>query len=264
MSVVDGYGGILLFSDALKQNPNANLVVYNRVSYQVQAGPRPEQAKLKQKTTAVVEAIHAAAPGRSLDIFQGVEQGKLFVPRPTLQQAVEFASSQSESIIVAWDQARFLRSRSFHQQRSPMAWPTLEEFARLREMTKSIPLATVIDPAMNVSERHGHATRLTEKAGRPPKIDPALADEIFRRLGHLFLTPSGRWRWERPLAKVANEFGVSPQAILRIADTPGPTGVTRRAAALLLAAHRGLIELRGEEVIPLHNHPPWSLADFDR
>lgn len=238
-------GGVLPLAAELERVPDARIVVYHRVSSYGQAGRG--KCKLEQNTSAVVGAVQTAAPGRHRTTVQGVEEGRLTCPRKALARAVRHASCLPKGMIVAADVSRFIRAGNYDRRTNSEAIPTPEEFARLREFTRGIPLATLADPSMTESQRHSLATRRAGTAGRPSSISPELAAAIFGELGWLALLPRG-WRWKRSLAEVAREFGVSVQAIGRAADTTCPTGETWRWEAIRRAAELGLHQLRGDEI----------------
>jgi hypothetical protein len=128
-------GGVLLFADALKQYPDARLVVYNRVSTYSQAGKG--KVRLEEKTSAIYRVIWELAPNFPLRAsVRGIEEGKLSKPRPALHRAMKAARDyRGPAILVTSDLSRLIRSEDYHRQTNPDAWPTLEEFALLREMT---------------------------------------------------------------------------------------------------------------------------------
>jgi hypothetical protein len=163
------YNGIVCLPELIKRSINRSvsnwhLVLYNRVSSYGQAGKG--KPKLQEKTAAVVAKIHKLAPGRLLETFDGVEEGKLSKRRTHLRRAVEYAKER-RAILVAGDVSRFIRSEQFCHVNNVEARPTLEEFARFRAMTGSLILATVAHPMMTESQRRSLATKATDKCGRP-------------------------------------------------------------------------------------------------
>lgn len=170
-------GGILHLPDALKMYPDVGIVLLPRVSGPSQAS----NGKLDQKTFALYDECKKMAPeARVLFISRGVEEGKLSVPRPGLERAVQeiVTSRRGAKIILASDMSRFIRSESYCRQKNWDVWPTPEEFNRLREMTCGAVLATLLDPQATESERHSYLTKRTGQCGRPRTLDRRIETEI--------------------------------------------------------------------------------------
>src|SRR5262245_25366664 len=135
-------------------------------------------------------------------------------------------------MVVAPDLSRLIRAEAFCHRTNLEAWPTPDEFARLRELTGGVQLATLADPTISERERRSLATKRTGKAGRPKSIDEELAQAIFADLGCFYLDHSGRWRWDQPLAVVAEAYGVTAGAIVRASKRVSPSGKTWREEAI--------------------------------
>ncbi|MBY0458486.1 MAG: hypothetical protein K2V38_14195, partial [Gemmataceae bacterium] len=122
-------GDVEALADALARQPQAGLVVYHRCSTHSQAGTG--LTRLHAKTAAVVEQVQGSAPGRVVEVVQGVEEGRLSARRRHLDRAVERVLRERQpTLLVAIDLSRFLRSEDYHRQANPEAWPTAEEFER--------------------------------------------------------------------------------------------------------------------------------------
>jgi hypothetical protein len=238
-------GGILHLPEALARHPAAAIVLYNRVSSWGQAGRA--KALLDEKTYAVERAVQGLTHRRIRAFIREVEEGKLSLPRRGLLRACE-AARKFGAMVVASDLSRFLRSESFDHRTNREAWPTPEEFQKLRELTGGVPLATVERPDLTERERHSKATKRTGKAGRPRSIDDEMAAQIFRVLGYLHCADRG-WRWAERLADVARRFRVSPSAIERASRRRSPDGRTWRQAAIERAAELGLHALGENGII---------------
>jgi hypothetical protein len=218
-SCVRDAGGFLQLLDALQGNPDAILLVLNRVSFWDQAGRG--KVNLQEKTDAVVAEVRKLAPDNLLLLVgQGVEEGKLSKPRPTLVELADFtwqvnAVSKGGAILVASDLSRFLRSEAFDHITNREAWPTPEEFAKFHKMTFGVVCATLADPLMTEAGRHSLATKRTKKCGRPREpLNPLIALQILEALGTPF-TWNRRIEWETPIAVVAKRFGVSTAKVWR-------------------------------------------------
>lgn len=233
-------GGILYFPEALRLYPEARIVIYNRVSSRNQAGRKCE--KLEAKTDSIVREVRRLAPLRLRRIVRAVEEGKLSTPRPLLVETCKSAWELG-AMVVAPDLSRFLRSEAYSRRTNRNAWPTEEEFCRMRELTGGVPLATVERPDLQEDERHSRATRRSGKAGRPRSIEGELAERIFTYLGCHWFTFGGVWRWERPLREAAKAFGVSVPSILRASVRPSPDGRTWHDKATAKAEERGLLKI---------------------
>jgi hypothetical protein len=239
-------GGIVHLPQALKQYPN-ELSLYHRVSSRNanQAGRRRE--KLKEKTQAVLRQLHALTDRDVRGIFQGVEEGKMSKPRPTLKAAAAWAVKH-DLILVAVDLSRFIRAEEFDGSDGTKleVWPSRQAFARLRACTGCL-LATIEDPLMTESERRSKATKLTGNAGRPRTLTDAQVEEMFDALQYLCLDGSGRWRWGPcSIREVANHFGVGVATVVRAAHRLAPNGKTYEQNALEKAQAMGLLRI-GED-----------------
>lgn len=245
-----GEGGtedILHLPEALGRYPDHGIYVYNRVSSYDQAGKG--KLKLEEKTRAVVEKVRELAPGKLRAIISGIEEGKLSKPRRKLLDAAERAAKgwRGPMMLVASDLSRFIRSEDYDRRINIDARPTPDEFARLRAMTRGLVLATLAHPSMTESERHSLATKRNDKCGRPRTITPELWEAIFRELGCAFPPwrgrGSSRGTFERPMAEVAEKFGVSPGTISKQLRKMSPAGVTWLMLAYRKSAERGLVEI---------------------
>jgi len=253
------FGAVLHLPDALKLFPEAGHAIYNRVSTDSQAGK--SRVKLQAKTDAVHEAYRHVVPPPPFRlfsppteapvIFQGVEEGKLSKRRKTLSEAVRYCLNQdTQMILVASDLSRLIRSELYHRQKNPHVRPTQDEFQQLRERTRGVILATVLDPLASESERHSYLTKRTGKAGRPPKINCQLAMEILRLYGPGHRSQpgrKGRWYEDVSLSDIAKHFTnkgipLSKSAIRRLLDsfTPDPDhpGVRWKDCAYPYMAYR--------------------------
>jgi hypothetical protein len=215
---------IIPFREAIERFPERGLLIYNRVS----TAPQACRDRLKAKTRKVLAAVVAAAPGgvsRVRCLWYGVESGKMSAPRPILEGAV-YLCLENRWLLVAGDTSRLVRAEGFDPKlpKEQQTRPTAADYAELWRRTLGLPLATVADPAAT----HG-------EVGRPPSIDPETAAAIFTDL----LWYDGL-RWGRPVADVAESYGVSKQAVLRLADRPSPTGRTWREEAFAKAERLGL------------------------
>lgn len=211
-------GSILSLADALEEYPDRGLAIYNRVSSWGQAGVG--KVNLKDKDRGVLEAVRGiAAPGRLKRVpISGVEEGKLSVPRPKLLEAAEYAAGRN-LILVAGDLSRFIRPEQFNHVKNPNAWPTDEEFERLRAMTGGVILATVESPLLTARERQSKATKRTKKHGRPPELSYQRALAILYGLG---FRDEDSGRWETPIAFVAKRHKVTESKIKRLLDMVVP------------------------------------------
>lgn len=231
---------IIPLSEAAERYPGARVVVYGRVSSWGQAGPG--KAKIGNQTSAVYREVKkTAADFRVRYLPRGVEEGKLSNPRPSLRDAVDYAT-KCGAIIVAADLSRFIRSESYHRTKNPDAVPTKREMELLRKFTLCVPLATVLDPSASESERHSAATRRPGTCGRPRSITPEMARRIFEDLGALLPAPRG-WRWAGPLEEIAADFGVSVEAIRRESERPSPSGLTWRELGFKKSEEAGFIKI---------------------
>jgi hypothetical protein len=166
-------GGILHLPAALERHRDAGIVLYNRVSSYGQAGRG--KVNLDAKTDPLVCEIKRER--RVVAVIRAIEEGKLSTPRPKLVEAAAEAK-RSAAILVAPDLSRFIRAASYSRTRNRNAWPTAAEFDRLHELTLNVPLATVLEPFLQEDARHSAATKRSGKAGRPCRIDDALALEV--------------------------------------------------------------------------------------
>lgn len=256
---MDNLTSIIPFGGALGRFPGAGIVLYSRVSSYGQAGIG--KARLEAKTAPVVAEVLRLAPGRLRRIVRAVEEGKLSRPRPDrprprLIDAASYARDRG-CIVVAADLSRLIRAEAYDRRKNAEAWPRPEEFDRLRELTFGVPLATLLDPESTERERLSRATRRTGTAGRPRAIDDELAARIFDALGPLCAGRRTPLAWERPLADVAAEFGVSVSAIVRASERPSPSGLTWREEGLKKAERLGLIEIDDDgSIVCLTDYAP--------
>jgi hypothetical protein len=232
--ILDDEPAVVPFVTAMLTHPEAGIIVYNRVSSWSQAGKG--KVKLKAKTQAVVEEvgllIEAVIRLRTSEgemsscrlqfTAEGVEEGKLSAKRPTLLRAAEYAERHGGSgpmILVASDLSRLIRSEAYDRRMNPEAQPTPEEFARVREMTGGMVLATLEDSPLTETELHRKAMKGASRCGRPSEVDPALAERIFEELG------SWRpfcWRFEESIASVARRCGVTKSKVQRLIESAVP------------------------------------------
>jgi hypothetical protein len=217
-------GGILHLPEAIERFPNAPISLYSRVSSYAQAGQG--KVRLQEKTDAVASAVRSIAPEKLRRIVQGIEEGKMVYPHRKLLVKASKDAKRLGAILVAADLSRFIRAKAYSRTRNRNAWPTPEEFARLRAMTLGVPLATVESPFLTEDERHSLATRRTGKAGRPYAVDDVLAAKIFSEVEMIFISDFGRVRWCPSLRELAGVFRVSPATILRLLYRPSPMGPT--------------------------------------
>jgi hypothetical protein len=250
------FGGVLHLPDALRLYPHLGVVLYNRTSSHSQAGGA-ERTKLQAKTDAALAAVlrycrearqdNPDRVPRPVHIVQGVEVGKLSKPRNHLDAAAWHAHFH-KSLLVAADLSRFIRAEAYDRRTNRTALPTPEEFQRLRDLTRGVPLATVERPDLTEDERHSKATRRTGRAGRPRRLDDDLLADIFDCLGCLF-TPGKQpevERWQTPVRdviQVFKAFGLTASAICRASRRLSPCGKTWRELAIAKAVALGLYEL---------------------
>jgi hypothetical protein len=145
-------------------------VLYTRSS--TWAGAGPGKVKLEMKALAAsdeIEKLTGAVLGMS-EIFFSVEEGNVFARRTELERAVEYAVRHGR-MLVAPELTRLVRPARFYtlDRRDPLRMtlrPTQAEFDRLRELTRSVPLATLVDPAGTGAEQHSAAVKRRGIAGR--------------------------------------------------------------------------------------------------
>jgi hypothetical protein len=211
-------GGIWHLPDALERYPDADLLVYHRVSSYNQAGKG--KVKLEAMTDALFTEVCKIALGSVWPVpFFGVEEGKLSKRRPTLLKAVEYARPRG-LMLVARDLSRFVRSEDYCRRTNPEAWPTPAEFARLHEMTGGVILATLEPPTLTEAERQSRATKRSEKCGRPRSLvwPQTLAILEAYEESHVL------WHIDRGggLGAIARRFGVTKSAVQRLLDEVNP------------------------------------------
>lgn len=224
-STEGGTGGIMLLFDAVEQFPDARIVLYNRVSSWNQAGKG--KAKLEAKTYAVVRDVRDIAPGKLRQICRGVEEGKLSKPRRTLLEAAADAAKKG-MILVASDLSRFIRAEEYHRWENPDAWPSPDEFALLRKLTRGAVLATVWEPDLTESDRQQLATMSTGKHGRPSKVDYATGLAILKMLGFPD-KEHGTTKWSEgmmSLGFVARRLSIPKARVQRFVDSDAPLELT--------------------------------------
>jgi DNA invertase Pin-like site-specific DNA recombinase len=209
----------------LRRYPDADLVVYIRVSCYKQAGKG--MFKLVRKRDAVLEKVRELAPDRKVyRVFYVVERGQVSKRRRKLQEAAACAKDHG-CILLADYRSRFIRAESGIND-----WPTPKEFDRLRKVTLGVPLATVEDPRLSLSKTHSLATRRTKMAGRKRTIDDNKARLIVAALGRRYKTRGNQFRWTNSLRKVAKKFHVSVPAIQRMLTRPSPNGILWKDVAI--------------------------------
>ncbi len=220
--------GVLHLPEALGRYPERGIVLYNRNSSYAQAGRG--KCKLHAKTAAFAKDVEPAAAGRTvLAVFDGVELGHLWgCARKKLVEAGEF-TRRHLGILVAPDLSRFGRPLVYSRTTNRNARMGPADYARLRELTKGVVLATLEDPLLTEDERHSLATKRTGKAGRPVVIDNKMAIQIFEAVEEIYLDESGRARWGASLREVANHFHVDHTTIGRLLDKCSPWGQTWRS-----------------------------------
>lgn len=153
-------GGIVALSEARA----GGVVLYNRASSYSPGQYGRGGEKLETRTHQAYKAVRPLR--RVVAMRRGVEKGYMSVARPILEEAAEYARKR-RLILVAPDLSRFIRAESHYKE-----WPTADEFARLRERTGGVTLATIAPPTLTERERHRSATR-RGKPGRPSKDDKA-------------------------------------------------------------------------------------------
>ncbi len=211
------------------------MLIYNRVSsYGKQAGR--DQTKLEMKTEQVRDVARVMAPGRLIRApFDGVELGKLSARRPALRKVLDYAAAECSRrplLVVARDLSRFLRSEAYHHKENPEAWPTADEFERLRAMVPNgVILCTILDPHATEAERHRYVMAWAEGCGRPRQVDPKKAQLILEYLGSPSLDDTGNTVWGdrsgrredwTSISKAAGVFGVSKAAVQRLVEGKVP------------------------------------------
>jgi DNA invertase Pin-like site-specific DNA recombinase len=203
---------------AFKAYPGRGTVIYNRVSSREQAGRG--RVKLDEKTLALFREVRRLAPERRRWALIGaIEPGKLLDPdsRPELLRATDRAEERG-AILVAWDPNRFLRAAAYDHETNRNARPTPDDFQMLHELTRGVPLATVMSPHLTERDLHSLATKKTGKAGRPREVTSELEAEINRRLEAFVVERSGRYRWIPSLREVARQLGLSVATVQRYAN----------------------------------------------
>jgi hypothetical protein len=220
----DDCGGILHLAEALERDPEANIVLYNRVSSAAQAGRG--NAKLDDKTHAIYWTVHHFAKsvepewtGKIISLPSGREEGKLSMPRQNLDEAVQCALAEmrrrkKKTLLVAFDVSRFLRSESYHRQKNKNVRPMPEEFDLLRDRTCGLTLATFLHPAMSEADVHRQRTKLTGLAGRPRSILWPLSLAIIEAWAASH--SGGRVKPGGSLDSLADRFDVKRCAIQRL------------------------------------------------
>jgi hypothetical protein len=218
--------------DGIYASSRQDFLFYNRVTSRQQAGPKSEgMPKLKAKTEALRTEAERLVPGRIVEVFQGQEAGKLSEPRRCLVAAARYAAGHGLALL-AYDLSRFLRARHYHRTKNPEAWPTPEEFGRLRELTLGVPLVTVADPRLTEAGRHARRMKRAEGCGRPREISPRTEAAILAALGRPRLERgTSRVRWQTPIEVVAEEFGVSVGAVKHFLRKRSPDGTSYRDRA---------------------------------
>lgn len=199
-------------------------VLYTRLSGASQSC----NGKAAEKANAFVQDFRRLAPNWEIvDVVHGVEGGKLSGERRYLRTAVEKAIKH-EAFVIAPVLSRALRSASYDRRTNVDAWPTTDEFEAFHEFTKHVTFMTVIPPDASESEQHSYLTKRTGKAGRPSAIDCALGMAVLAAVGVNLSYGTGRRRWERSLADVAEQFGMKKACVQRLLESPIPDGSGRQ------------------------------------
>jgi hypothetical protein len=160
-------------------------------------------------------------------------------------------------ILVGWDLSRLFRPAAYDSKFNVGAPYTAADFALLRERTRPLILATILDPDLSEHERQSQRKR--GRAGRHPSIDDALAKKIFtQHLSYFWWDRDSkgndRRNWQTPLSKVAAmyaAYGVTRDSLRRASERPSPSGKTWEEEAYLRSQEMGLCYIDGNCVIPL-------------
>jgi hypothetical protein len=187
-----------------------------------------------------------------------VEKGYLSEPRQALDQAIAWGR-RKPVIVVARDSSRLLRSEAHKVDRH--AEPTAEEMAALQKRAADagaeVLFATVEPPDLAEAERHRRAV-VGGKPGRPRGLSDEQLADIFAEAGAFYCDRYDRWRWETPLADLAEMFHVRKQRIADAADWESPSGRTWRREAMEKAVEVGLMDRyrTGEPIMKDWGDPP--------
>ena len=143
-------------------------------------------------------------------------------------EAAKYAAEQGE-ILCALNLSRFIRAEAYHRVHNIDAIPTPDEFAKLRELTLGVPLATLHSPLATESVRHIRATKMGKSQGRPKSVPLDMMWKIVQALG-TWDTEEFPQRYETPVATVAARFRVSKSAVDRLLTKriPGTDGLCLR------------------------------------
>lgn len=173
---VSGFGDIRHLPVAHQMYPDRRCVLYTRSSGWAGAGVG--KMTLEMKACAASAQIQVVTDVPYEEMYFAVEQGSVFARRVTLQLAAEHAARYG-CLLVAPDWTRFVRPELYYRLSRAKgrnaarlaAQPTEEEYAKLRELTLGVQLATLLDPAATWQELHSAATKLRGTAGRPSGRD---------------------------------------------------------------------------------------------
>lgn len=210
--------GVLSLATALAEFPDKGICVMHRLSTPKQAGRG--NSLLEEKAAAVADEVRSiVGPGRVKRVMWGVESSRLSRPRPFLRECGDYCDWRG-LMMVTGDESRFGRP----EDTSFNAMLTEADFDLIHEMTKGVPLATILPPGTTESERRSIATKRRGNAGRPSSIDD---DLMWKVLAHIGVRRSNG-RFEHSLRQVAAKCGCSHHSVARLLERIVPDGSGRR------------------------------------
>lgn len=202
--------GVLHLPTALERYPNRGIDFVYRVSGTSGAGTGKEL--LNEKTAAGMEAVRAAAVRRVIREWPMVESGSLSKDRRSLEEVVRHAK-RYRRLVVAYCRNRLFRpAEHYREGGNKWAEPTAKDWRAWWRVVRGVAVATVLAPDTTEREQHSALTKLTGKAGRSGSISDELWPEVVAALGKRISRPQG-WRWEHPVAEVAERFDLTENAI---------------------------------------------------
>jgi len=151
-----------------REHPDMKVVLYLRVSARSQDHngnlwnqERVLRRKLKKLGIPIVGCYSEVGSGWNTDHILG-----------DLRQAVREAKNHENAVILATSADRFLRNKDFHTQTNPNALPTIAEFEKLRKLTRSVPLVTLLHPDRSWKKVRGYYSKWGQRTkgnivGRP-------------------------------------------------------------------------------------------------
>jgi hypothetical protein len=211
------------FPELIVTDTESPLTLYNRVSSDKQAGT--QDVDLHRKTQTSIDELNQLAPGRLAAVFQGTEEGKFSLPRPTFYKALADAR-QRGAILVASDLSRFLRSEGYDSETDRKVSPTRAELDQLRRTAGAVVLSSISSPFLSESKRQSFLIKRSGRAGRPRVLSNdtlPLVSSIMYELGPCYVNDKGEYVYtQASLHDVEERSPVSRRTIRRWIDTKSP------------------------------------------